>query len=137
MSKVNSAPIKKQPVNQDVYNTFPVMGNEEVLYEYTQENKFCGCSDIYYTTLTDARVLIRIDTTTCCNQQDYTDSSLFLRDIAVIRLIRESRCCRKSKIMELRGIFGSKILRIPENDMNDLQMEISTRVGNHKLISHH
>jgi hypothetical protein len=108
MSKVNSAPIKKQPVNQEVYNTFPVMGNEEVLYEYTQENKFCGCTDIYYTTLTDARVLIR-----------------------------ESRCCRKSKIMELRGIFGSKILRIPENDMNDLQMEISTRVGNHKLISHH
>jgi hypothetical protein len=141
MTKVSSTPVTKQPGSYEIYSNFAVMGNEKVLYQCTEEKGSCGSKNIYYTTLTDARLLIRIETTNCCNQEDYIDVSISLRDIAVIRQCRESRgicrCCGISKLMELRGTFGSKRIPMTEKDMIDIQLEMSARIGNHKLISHH
>ena len=149
MSKISSAlPITEQPGSYQVYNTFNLMGNEKIVHECTKEKKCCGSSDAYYTTLTDARLLIRKETTTCGSRRNYMDLSIFLRDIAEIRQSTVARdncgccacclcCCWGAKIIELRGVFGEKILRVPEKDMENLQIEIPGLAGNHKLISHH
>lgn len=151
MTKISSAPVTKQPAIHDIYNTFSVMGNEEVLFESTAERRRCGCLDISYTTLTDARVLLRMERQPCyccCSRRNANDYTIFLRDIAQIRLTKELRencdCCRccirrchSPEVLEIRGTFGSKILRIPEQDLLNFQYELPIRVGNHKLISHH
>ena len=142
MTKINSASITKQPIIHDIYNTFSIMGNEEVLYEGSKEQRRCGCTNIYYTTLTDARILTRTERQVCwcCPPQgNYLDVSIFLRDIALIRQLKENgNCCRRSaETLELRGVFGLKILRLPESDIDNLQYEIPIRTANHKLISHH
>lgn len=145
------APVIKQPTTYEIYNTFSVMGNEQVLYDSTTEKRRCGCLDVSYTTLTDARLVVRKERQPCyccCSQRNADDYSIFLRDIALIRQTTELRencecctCCirrcRSPEVLEIRGTFGSKILRIPEADLLNLQYEIPTRAGNHKLISHH
>jgi hypothetical protein len=148
MSRVGSTPITKQPTNYEIYNTFGVMGNEIIVHEWTFEEKKCGCTTNSYNTFTDARLVIRTETTNCCHQQNHNDVSIFLRDIAELRQstkFRDNcsfckcciRCCRSPKIIEIRGTFGSKILYIPNDDMDRLQIEIPAAAGNHKLISHH
>jgi hypothetical protein len=148
MSQIGSAPVTKQPNNYEIYNTFSMMGNENCLHEWIFEKRICGCITTHYNTLTDARLLTRKNTRYCCYQGDHTDYSIFLRDIAEIRRLTELHencpccrccihCCRSSKIIELRGTFGSKRISIPIEDMENLQIEISAAVGNHKLISHH
>lgn len=145
MTKINSAPVTRQPIIHDIYNTFSIMGNEQVLYEGNKEQRRCGCKNIYYTTLTDARILTRTERQVCwcCpSQGNHWDVSIFLRDIAQIRQIQEDCncciCCRRSgDMLELRGVFGSKILHLPEDDLVNLQYEIPIRTANHKLISHH
>jgi len=147
MARVGSSPITKQPDSHEILNTFDIMGNEIVFHEWTVEDKTCGCGTTYYTTFTDARLLIRTKKITCCNccdQENYNDVSIFLRDIAAMRQSTEPRrcctfctCCHSPKRMEIRGTFGSQILHVLKADMDSLQIGISAAIGNHKLISHH
>jgi hypothetical protein len=148
MTRIDSAPVTKQPTNYEIYNTFGVMGNETVLHETVYEEKTCGCATNYHTTLTDARLLIRSEPIGCCNRRNHSDVSVFLRDIAEMRETTETRdncgccvccvrCCHFPKILEIRGAFGSKTLHIPKDDLASLQVAIPVAIGNHKLISHH
>ena len=148
MSRVAAVPITTQPINHEIFNTFALMGNETVLKEWKYEKRCCGPTATYYNTLTDARLLIRKERTVCCNKKNDADVSIFLRDIAQLRQMPENhydsvcctcciQCCKSPKITELRGIFGSQILYIPEAEMDYLLIEIPRRVGDHKLISHH
>lgn len=141
MTRMNSAPVTTQPIIPDIYNTFGIMGNEKILYDGNKERRRCGCTDVYYTTLTDARILTRTERQICwcCSSQgNYSDVSIFLRDIGQIREKHiRCCCCRSEEILELRGVFGSKILHLSEDDFVNLQYEIPIRTANHKLISHH
>ncbi|CAF4540309.1 unnamed protein product [Rotaria sp. Silwood1] len=153
MSKVGSAIITKQPHNFQIHNSFILMGNEIFLHEYTFADDTCGCANTYHTTLTDTRLLTRSETTCCCNssyESDHLDASVFLRDIAEIRELAETRhccsllcdsccgcCCRPSSWMEVRGSFGSETLYISKADKANIQVELPAAIGNHKLITHH
>jgi len=148
MARIGSAPVTKQPNNYEIYNTFSIMGNEKILHESIFKENTCGCGANYHTTLTDARLIIRTEPKNCCNRRNYSDVSIFLRDIAEIRQTTEIRddcefcaccvrCCHSPKIIEIRGTFGSKILHIPKDDLASLQIAIPVAIGNHKLISHH
>lgn len=148
MTRVSSAPVTTQPDNYDIDNTFTRMGNEVLVHECMFQEGNCGCITKYYTTLTDARLLLRTETTNCRYQPLYSDVSIFLRDIAELRRSTEARdncdfcrccvrCCRSPTILEIRGVFGSKTLHVPNEDMDNLQFEIPARAGNHKLISRH
>ncbi|CAF3738662.1 unnamed protein product [Rotaria socialis] len=154
MSKVGSANIITQPRHYEIHNSFVLMGNERFLHEYKFEEGTCGCSSIYYTTITDTRLLSRSETTGCCDcgsQPDHLDASIFLRDIVEIReaiqtstccccsfFARCCRCCRPpSSAIQIRGTFGSQIVHILKEDMPDLQVEMPAAIANHKLVSHH
>lgn len=147
MASVSPTPVTQQPESYNIGFTFSRMGNEVVVNESEYDEGCCGCMTKYYTTLTDARLLFRNESKTCCCRSTHYDVSYFLRDIAEIRQSSELsdncdfcrccvRCCRSQKILEIRGVFGSKTLHIPKEDLKFLQYEIPARAGNHKLISH-
>ena len=154
MTNVGAAYIRKQPRDQDVHNSFGLMGNENLLRTWVLEEGRCGCSGSHYTSLTDTRVLLRAEDTTCCRccgEANHTDASIFLRDIAEMRETTDSGdccsngcctccgCCAGSsssrKFMELRGTFGTEILHVSKEDMLKVQVEIPAAIGNHKLVS--
>lgn len=151
MTSVGAAYIRKQPQAQDIHNSFGLMGNENLLRTWEFKEGRCSCSGSYYTALTDTRLLLRSEDTTCCaccSEVTHTDASIFLRDIAQMRESRESEdcctrtcprcctcCCTVSKFMEVRGTFGSEILHISKEDMSRVQVEIPAAIGNHKLVS--
>jgi hypothetical protein len=141
MSKIGPNQITKQPQNDEIHNGFGIMGNEILLKQWKFEETTLGCSTIYHMILTDTRLLIRKETTGCCDS-DHTDFSVFLRDIAEIRESSEGYnccpfctcCCRAPKVMKIRGAFGSHTLHIPKAHMASLQIEIPAAIGNHKLV---
>jgi len=152
MASVGAAYITKQPRNQDIHNSFSLMGNEHHLRTWTFKEGTCGCTGSYYITLTDTRLLLRFEDTTCCrcccSEASHHDASIFLRDIAEMRESSEGRdccahscggccgcCCHRPKYMELRGTFGSEILHVSKEDMPKAQIEIPAAIGNHKLVS--
>lgn len=151
MSSVGSAYITKQPRDQDIHNSFGLMGNEHLLRTWVFKEGSCGCSGSHYTTLTDTRLLLRAEDTTCCScccAAGHNDASIFLRDIAEMRESTEGQdccarmcckccscCCSTPKYMELRGTFGSEILHVSKTDMAKVQIEIPAAIGNHKLVS--
>lgn len=150
MSKVGSANITNQPRFHDIHNSFALMGNEKFLHEYKVEEGSCGCGSIYYTSLTNARLLIRSESKSCCScgkKSDHIDISIFLRDVVEVREAMSTRhccsscitCCssskRSSNLVEVRGVFGSHILHIAGDDMQHLQIELPAAVANHKLVS--
>jgi hypothetical protein len=157
MSGVGAAYITKQPrnQNQDIHNSFSLMGNEHHLRTWIFKEGTCECTGSYYTTLTDTRLLLRFEDSTCCkccsSEANHHDASIFLRDIAEMRESTQGRdscahscgkccgccgcCCNTPKYMELRGTFGSEILHVSKEDMPKAQVEIPAAIGNHKLVS--
>lgn len=151
MSKITPAFITKQPHYTDIHNSFGLMGNEAFVSEYKVEDGGCGCSRIYHTTLTDTRLLIRSEPIGCCHccQPDHMDVSVFLRDVVEILEFVETRhccssccdtlcsCCGTNDLIEIRGTFGSQILRIPREEVKNLLIDIPTAIANHKLFVRH
>ncbi|CAF1199786.1 unnamed protein product [Adineta steineri] len=147
MSKVSPNYIITQPENDDILNSFGIMGNENFLHKWTVEQRNCGSTTTYHTTLSDARLLIRTEKRKCC-MKHHMNVSIILQDIAGIRESRNTRhcccflctccgrCCRTPRLFEVRGIFGSHQFIIPKEDVLFLQYEISVKAANHKLISH-
>ena len=153
MSTAKPNYVTSQPRPQDLHNTFDLMGNENFLRSWKFEEKSCGCTDSYYTTLTDTRLLLRSEDTTCCScccEPNHTDSAIFLRDIAEMREITDATdcctscwakccpccsCCRVPKFIEIRGSFGQKEIYLDKPDFAKAQVEIPAAIGNHKLVS--
>jgi hypothetical protein len=148
MSKNVSSPVTNQPHPDGFNNHFSLMGNEIFLQEWTFKEGCGGCSAIYHTILTDTRLLIRSETKSCC-APDYNDVSMFLRDIAEMRVTTENHdccsklcakccacCCHGPKLIELKGVFGSQVLHIPKADMENMQITLPAAIGNHKLVNH-
>lgn len=154
MSSVGAAYIARQPRDYDIHNSFTLMGNEHFLRSWLLEEEGCGCADSHYTTLTDTRLLLRSMNTKCCScccEPGHIDTSIFLRDIAVIREATETQdccsrscnaccgcctcCCRKEKFIEVRGSFGSEKIHVAQTDLVKVQNEIPAAIGNHKLVS--
>jgi hypothetical protein len=155
--------ITSQPAAFPVPNSFDLMGNENLLRVWKYDKTggggggcccACGCTDSYYVTLTDTRLLLRIQDQSCCKccyEPFHQDSSIFLRDIAEMRESTVgmgcwacccarccpccSSCCPTPKCIELRGSFGSKFVHVNKNDVAQLQVEIPAAIGNHKLVS--
>lgn len=153
MNPVRSAVVTTQPRRIEIANSFELMGNENLLNSWEIEDKRCACGESHNVTLTDARLLLRSEDMNCCGccDSDHTDSSIFLRDIAEMResttgddrcswcCIQRcpccSCCCSISKLIEIRGIFGSKYLHVKKEDLPKVQVEIPAAIGNHKLVS--
>ncbi len=162
MASVGAAYLTRQPRNFDVHNSFGLMGNENHLRTWTFEEGACGCTGSYYASLTDTRLLLRSEDSTCCtcnccNEGDHEDASIFLRDIAEMRESKAGQgccascwgkccgcctccdspgcCCHSPKHLELRGAFGSEILHVSKEDMLKAQIEIPAAIGNHKLVT--
>jgi hypothetical protein len=137
------------------------MGNENLLNAWTFKEGACGCSGSYHTSLTDTRILLRAEDSTCCscnccNEAGHVDASIFLRDVAEMREARNQGCCitcwtkccgcctccdtpgcccHNPKRLELRGAFGTEVLHVSKEDMHKAQIEIPAAIGNHKLVS--
>jgi len=152
MTNVRSAYVTSQPLDQNIHNSFALMGNEHLLRTWIFKEGTCDCSGSYYTTLTDTRLLLRSRDTgccQCCSEPTHIDSSIFLRDIAEMRESNRGRdccsrycvcgccgcCCTTPKYMELKGTFGSEVLHVSKEDMPRAQVEIPAAIGNHKLVS--
>jgi hypothetical protein len=162
MAAVGAAYISRQPRSFDVHNSFGLMGNENLLRTWIFRDEGCGCAGSYYTNLTDTRLLLRAEDSTCCScsccgEHGHADASIFLRDIAEIRESKESQgcctrfcakccgccgccessgcCCHSPKHLEVRGVFGSEIIHVSKEDVPKVQIEIPAAIGNHKLVS--
>jgi hypothetical protein len=106
MSKVGPNHITKQPQNYEIHNGFCMMGNEILLKEWKFEEKTWGRTAVYHMALTDTRLLIRKETNGCCDS-DYTDFSIFLRDVAEIReSTKTGNCCPFSYTSYTGGRYG-------------------------------
>ena len=164
MSKVGSAPIvRDQPVAENlrsISNNFSLMGNEKYRREWKGEEGCCGCKHVYYTTLTDTRLLLRHEENTCCcfcccccpccGETISHDASIFLRDIAELEEKTEVNCCTcilpclrrcfcasdTLQTIRVKGVFGEEQIRVTDDDVNFLAVEASTFIGNHKIVIH-
>lgn len=150
MPSARTAYVTNQPREDDIHNSFSLMGNERFLRLWIYKEDSCDCTGSYYVTLTDTRLLLRAEDTNCCrcgSEPEHVDSSIFLRDIAEMRESRKGHdfcsrycgccrcCCGVPKMMELKGSFGTEILHVAKEDMLTAQMEIPAAIGNHKLVS--
>jgi hypothetical protein len=136
MSNVEAACVTKQPHDYKIHNSFGSKVNDNFLPSWIFQEGTCGCTVLYYTTLTDTRLLLRSEDPTYCScyyEPNYNDASISSRDIAKMRestngqnccslLCAELCGCSTScysvpKYMELRRSFGSETLHVTKVDM--------------------
>ena len=155
MSIVRDQP---QPVVEDlraIRNNFSLMGNEKFRREWKGEEGCCGCKHVYYTTLTDTRLLLRHEEETCCccpccGETIAHDASIFLRDIAHLEETTKNNCCSclvpflrrcfcasdTLEQIQIDGVFGEEIIHVKDDDVKYFVIEASTFIGNHKIVIH-
>lgn len=159
MSKVASATVvRDQPEASNVRpinNNFSLMGNEKYKREWKGEEGCCGCKHVYFTTLTDTRLLLRHEEETCClcpccGETISHDASIFLRDIGSLEEKSDKTCCScclpflrrcfcaSDTLQKIRvqGVFGEETIYVTDDDVNFLVVEASTFIGNHKIVIH-
>src|SRR4051794_15454976 len=116
MASVGAAYITRQPRDQDIHNSFGLMGNENLLRIWTYQEGTCGCAGSYYTTLTDTRLLLRAEDTgccTCCGEPTHSDASIFLRDIAEMRESTDAQDCGSRLCAKCCGCCAGRCCRGP------------------------
>jgi hypothetical protein len=86
----SNQPIILQPIQID--NAFFITPGERIRQIYECDVSVCGCGPIYTVTLTDARIIQRLQDHMCCCEGDRIDSMLFLSDISSIKNTFKIRC---------------------------------------------
>jgi len=110
MSNVEAACITKQPHHYKIHNSFGSKVNDNFLPSWIFQEGTCGCTVSYYTTLTDARLLLQSEDTTCCScyyEPNYNDASIFLSDITKMRESTNGQNCCSLLCAKLCGCYTS------------------------------
>lgn len=96
--------VTRQPRNTNLHNSFDLLQSEQVLNQW-QSDECCSqcCGSVHYTTLTDQRILLRVDGCTvwsclccCCCDRPHQDKSIFLHKIAEMdsnSISCQEKCC--------------------------------------------
>ncbi|CAF2935421.1 unnamed protein product [Rotaria sp. Silwood2] len=146
----NAPIVTSQPQQYDIQSNFGMFPGERLLYHCELKTGCCQLGDVYYTSLTDTRYVSRIEFCICCGcccKKPYTDTSIYLRDVAELREVTDNRCyckfctngcwtccccCMITKRLQLRGSFGSHIIRIHGKDTSDFESMITEAIAKHK-----
>ncbi|CAF3493097.1 unnamed protein product [Rotaria sp. Silwood1] len=155
MAHLSSAPhVISQPQQYDIQSNFAMFSGERLLYHCEEKTGCCQLGDAYYTSLTDIRYVSRVELCIfcgCCCDRPYNDTSIYLRDVAEVREVRDNCCscefftngcwtcccccCLTTKRLQLRGSFGSHMVYMGYKDTSEFETVIAEAVAQHKLPS--
>ncbi|CAF1437168.1 unnamed protein product, partial [Didymodactylos carnosus] len=139
--------ITRQPKYlESMFSTIP---NEDVFRVYRKRHGCCGMGGTDTTTVTNARLLKRFEEWRCCGRGTSEDTMIFLKDIQLLSQVNPRRrcnlsswllacftctwpcylccvmCCRRrTRVIEVRGAFGTEEFLIPYVDVRDACAQI-------------